>query len=517
MFMNQSKYIDIINRCLLLFVFIGVGFSLYNYCNNRSLWADEAQLALNISHKNWIQLLRPLDMNQVAPIGFLFTQKLLINILGDHDWVLRLMPFVAFLISIPLLIRIVQIKFNSDSLAFFTAALFVLNSSILYYSSEVKQYSIDVLITVWIWYTLVKYDSLKTAKAVLIVSMVGVVGVFFSNVAIIILFTSGILLLFQQLIEHKKFNLVVFIPLFFWSISFSVYFLLFIKNHPSKEFMTHYWDARKSFPPHQILSPAFRLFLFRKAQILFSSFSDIRFGWFVFIAFFSIGITSLLKKIEVLFFCIAPLFIHFILSYFRWYPFETRLMLYLIPMMILVFSFGLLRTLFYLQKRTGKNIVFAASLLPLLLLVISISQSLPVQREETKSSIDFISENISGDENVFVYYIANPSYNYYKKDYPLIAAKHAAVFGNWNIHGCGQSFLLGKDYRSPTISDNELLNTSGRFWLLFSGVPESDYFKINGENEETHYIKQFLKYRFTVLKQRSFVGSSCYLVQNTKQ
>ncbi len=54
------------------FVIFGVVVRLVQYLNNRSIWFDEANLALNIVNRSYFQLLSPLDNNQAAPPGFLW-------------------------------------------------------------------------------------------------------------------------------------------------------------------------------------------------------------------------------------------------------------------------------------------------------------------------------------------------------------------------------------------------------------------------------------------------------------
>ena len=512
--MHQNKLNLIINRCIAFFVIIGIVFSFYNFICNRSLWADEALLALNIANKSWGELLTPLDMNQIAPIGFLMIEKLMVSLLGNHDWVLRLFPFLAFLMSIPLLISIVKLEFKSDVVAFFSAAIFVLNSSILYYSAELKQYSVDVFVALLILYSLIKNINLATQKEVLVTALVGAISIFLSNIAIIILFSSGIYILFIHRNNIKQFNFFFLMPLLTWLLTFFLYYIQFIRNHPTHDFMISYWSARKAFPTQQLFSTAFRNFVISKTQMLFSTFFDYAKTWLILLVFFACGIFTLFKKKQVLFFCVTPLLIHFLLSYFRLYPFETRLVIYLIPMIIVVLSSGFVYTINLIQKKITKNIVYVLLILPLTIMVFLRAQSFPIQKEELKKSLEFINSNLTDDEQIFVYYISNPSFNYYKTTYPSISDKPSAVFGNWHIHGCGRSFLLDKNHQPIVISEEDLLKTKGKFWLLFSGVPESDYFKIDGENEEKHLLNQFLKNKYKILQQQSFVGSSCYLIQN---
>jgi len=58
------------------FIGFGVFLRLSQYLSHRSLWLDEAKLALNIVRRPMgVLLLQPLDSAQGAPIGFLAIEK----------------------------------------------------------------------------------------------------------------------------------------------------------------------------------------------------------------------------------------------------------------------------------------------------------------------------------------------------------------------------------------------------------------------------------------------------------
>ncbi len=54
---------------------LGLGLRLAQYATGRSLWLDEALLALNIIHRPIGGLFRVLDYHQGAPLGFLLLEK----------------------------------------------------------------------------------------------------------------------------------------------------------------------------------------------------------------------------------------------------------------------------------------------------------------------------------------------------------------------------------------------------------------------------------------------------------
>jgi len=67
------------------FIMIGIGLSIINVLHLRSLWLDEAMLALNIINKPVVELLKPLNFNQVAPIGFLKIEKIFTILFGNTE------------------------------------------------------------------------------------------------------------------------------------------------------------------------------------------------------------------------------------------------------------------------------------------------------------------------------------------------------------------------------------------------------------------------------------------------
>jgi len=77
------------------FIVFGILVRLRQYLFDRSLWLDESFLALNIIHRSAAGLLKPLDYNQAAPLGFLLLQKAAARYLGSGELVLRLRPIQA--------------------------------------------------------------------------------------------------------------------------------------------------------------------------------------------------------------------------------------------------------------------------------------------------------------------------------------------------------------------------------------------------------------------------------------
>jgi hypothetical protein len=115
------------------------------YVDARSLWNDEAQLALNIWGRAAGGLLEPLDFGQSAPYGFLLLERAVLVAFGPGELALRAVPLLASLAAIPLLLHVARRVLPKRD-AQIALGLFALCEPLVFYASELKQYSFDVLV-----------------------------------------------------------------------------------------------------------------------------------------------------------------------------------------------------------------------------------------------------------------------------------------------------------------------------------------------------------------------------------
>src|SRR4051794_15203714 len=83
-----------VRRVALLLVVGGVVARLVRYLANGPLWLDEAAVALNLADRPFAGLHLPLDHNQIAPVLFLWAERLVMNLFGDGERALRLVPLL---------------------------------------------------------------------------------------------------------------------------------------------------------------------------------------------------------------------------------------------------------------------------------------------------------------------------------------------------------------------------------------------------------------------------------------
>jgi len=124
---------------------LGALLRIARYLANRSLWGDEGSLAINLVERSFAELAGPLALGQVAPLGFLWLEKVATLAFGEGEPALRLLPLVASLSSLPLFAHLArEILGPRDALV--ALALFAISEPLVFYASELKPYASDVLV-----------------------------------------------------------------------------------------------------------------------------------------------------------------------------------------------------------------------------------------------------------------------------------------------------------------------------------------------------------------------------------
>ena len=175
-------------------VLAGAVLRLVQLLANRSLWIDEAALALNLIHKSAAQLTGHLEHGQMAPIGFLWLEKASMELFGDGETALRLVPFAASLVALVLFARIAQANLAGAGAAV-AVAVFALNHRLIYYGSEVKQYAMDVAVAVVLLALGLAGGRPWTRRRLVILAIAGSVGGWVSEPACFVLAGLGASLL----------------------------------------------------------------------------------------------------------------------------------------------------------------------------------------------------------------------------------------------------------------------------------------------------------------------------------
>ncbi|PYM53478.1 MAG: hypothetical protein DMD79_26380, partial [Candidatus Rokuibacteriota bacterium] len=130
---------------LALLVALGAALRLWQYAADASLWADEADMALNLVTRSPAELLAPLQYRQVAPVGWLLAEKAAITVLGDGELALRLIPLLASLAALPLFAAVARRTLEPRAVVL-SLALFALSPTVIFYAAQVKPYASDIAV-----------------------------------------------------------------------------------------------------------------------------------------------------------------------------------------------------------------------------------------------------------------------------------------------------------------------------------------------------------------------------------
>jgi hypothetical protein len=490
--MNIIKKYTIEEIVIALLFIAGILTSLTQFLYNRSLWFDESTLALNIISKNSLELLKPLNDHQVAPVLFLQIEKLFSTLLPNTEYGLRLFPLLCFWFSIYFFYKIIKIQLQNIHAIIIALSLFVFNAAFVYYSSEVKQYMTDVFVLLAFFYFILK-DYKQEKNRYYILGIAGVISIYLSNVAPIILFTGGFYLLYEHFFLSKRHKIVPLFAVFAaWLGVFSIYYCFFIHNHPTREYMLEFWQS--SFLPHDSISNVFS-FLDAKRIMIFRVLSSPLYSLnifsialkFILIIFFLTGIIDLIRKkaIKIIILTCIPPLLHLFLSTFRLYPFEVRLILYTLPCIIIICSFGFLFAINIITAhlKTGKYRILIISF-PILFFFIV--YPVKILQQEFKGGIQYIQKNRSENEGIYIHTSCFKILEYYKS---IGFIKPNFMTG-----------FIGKENNTEIV--DELKNLHGKNWLLFADIED----KINQQ-----VIKKADSLNYKKIKTFETRGGSAYL------
>ena len=227
-------------------IVMGIILRIRQYFSGRSLWADEASLAFNLAHRSFIGLTQPLDYEQGAPIIFLYIEKLLVIVLGNKDQIMRLFPLFSGIIAIYFFYRIAQAHIAGGM---FATLLFAISWSLIYYSSELKQYSSDVMIAlllVFLTSRCLRKDS--SSRNFLILGIAGMLAVWMSHPSAFILAGIGLALFFAAITKSHPVPIRWLFGLAaMWIFSFGVEYFVSLRHLVADQYLYDYW--KKAFMP----------------------------------------------------------------------------------------------------------------------------------------------------------------------------------------------------------------------------------------------------------------------------
>lgn len=487
---------------------IGAGLRVYFYLLNRSLWFDEAMLALNLVARDFAGLLQPLDYTQGAPIGFLLLQKAVISLFGNHDYVLRLFPLFCGLTSLPLFYLVVRQhliiqagdKENLGGRQETTGVrqettggrqattgerqeatsgrqantierqispggqlaiwLFALSPQLIYYSSECKQYAGDVLIAVLLYWLAGDYlNGQNKDRALLITGLTGALALWFSHPALFVLggifLSMGIDCLakrdWPRLLKLLALGVVA-------AVSLGLNYLVSLQQLAANPHLSTYWEtAFAPLPPWEDwgwYTQVWFKILERPLKLPVNTLS---------LLVLALGLfTVTLRRWQTGLALAGSVLLTLAASALQKYPFGERMLLFLVPFFLLLLTAGI-DGLRQFVRRWQPWLVWLVFLGPaayfLLAYVNAGIQDLPsaAKNEHIKPLLVHFQQQARPKDRLYVYYGSRPAFLYYA---PQLGIDHENTF-------------IGKSNRSNPeayLQEIETFATGSRVWVLFTHI-----------------------------------------------
>ena len=462
------------------------------YLINRSLWMDESFLALNIIDRSFLELLEPLDYNQSCPVGFLMLEKVSAQAFDNSEYALRLFPLFFGIISLFLFYSLTKRLLEQEAVPI-ALGLFATSTPLIYYSSEVKQYSSDVSIAIILYLVTIEIQSKRLdARHIFLFGIIGAIAIWFSYPSTFILAGVGSSITLFCIARKEWTKIGRFsIAYSLWALSFVACYLVCLRNISNNDSLLNYWSG--SFMPFPPLS-------FRDARWFVDTFFRI-FNNPVGLSLSGIAALTFLigcaymfsEKREMFFILISPAFFALLASSQHKYPFSGRLLLFIVPSLLIFIAEGAKQ----IRDKTRHSLAIIGATLMVLLFfhpLFSASYHLikPKKREEIKPVINHVYKHWEDGDILYLYYGAWPAFEYYSKINDFNKSNYIKGIysrGNWNNY----------------LEDlNKLLNNK-RVWILFSHV-----FTMGGINEEKFFV-WYLDSIGTRLDSFKRTGASVYL------
>ncbi len=127
---------------LWVFVVLGAALRIRQWWYDRSLWSDEAAVAMQFIHDSYGRLAHPLEGNQGAPWGWLWLERLSTQVVGTSERSLRLVPLISAILALVFAALIAKRLLRPLPGAIAVAIIAVVEP-LVYYGNDVKQYSTD--------------------------------------------------------------------------------------------------------------------------------------------------------------------------------------------------------------------------------------------------------------------------------------------------------------------------------------------------------------------------------------
>jgi len=433
------------------------------YLGARSLRYDEARVAFEIAERSFLQMLDAASFIRVAPPGWFVLEKISVMLMGTGELALRLVPFIAGLLALPLF-WVVPRRYLGDGAALVCAAMGAVSEHVIYYSSELKQYSSDLL---WGLLVLLVVHPLLSGpasrRAWILAGVTGALALWFSQSTLFVMAASGLVLL-AHVLRVRPTDLRPTLALGgAWVGSLALNYLLFLRQQTGREELIRYW--REGFPPRDEGARAIAGWL----QDRLYEYVDIpaglhSFGLVVFAV--AVGLLALVAQRRALASIILLVFAFTLMAAAaQLYPFRDRLLLFTVPLTLIVVAAAVDRlNTIRLTRWLRPGLVLLALLITPSLVRAARMIVRPEGREEIKAVMNYATDRMQPEDAFYLGRSAFGAYTWYATWTNELRNPVERTFQ-------GSDVSVGADSIRAELA---ALRSHPRVWLIFVDYFDSD-------------------------------------------
>jgi hypothetical protein len=424
-------------------IVMGAAFRVAAWWRTTSFWDDEVFLLLNVVEHSFLGLLRPLDLEQSAPIGFLWAERAAYQVFGAGELSLRLYPLltgIALLIVVWGLCR----EVIGPYAALVAVACISFAPFCIRYSAEAKPYGPDALITALLLYAAQRWLHSGgettyvgwglTAR----LAALGTAALLCSLASCFVLAGIGALA-YVSACRGRRCSAPetgrLFLVAAIW---LSVFIPLFRLASPPETlaYMRQYW-AFSYVTVQPSLSEALRTMVMNGLVSPLFSLEESIPVWLQILAVLLMvcGISSFVRsrRIDWLTLTLVPLIVVFVAAVFRWWVFSPRLMMFLVPIVALLVAAGAAEV-----TRMFRLGTYAIHPNTAVLAIIAILIAFPAKasfwyvrhpvREHIRGCVDYALAKQQKGDVLYIYSRALPGWMYYTTDWSSPDRERVAWF-----------------------------------------------------------------------------------------
>ena len=403
---------------------IGVFLRLWQYLDRTSLFVDEIALARNLLVRSPGALLtEPLAFNQLAPKAFLLVEKFIAWGFGAGELQLRLLPFLAGLVSLPLF-TLLALKLELRAGALFGVALFSLAVPLLRLGAQVKPYTLDVFATLALLLVSLRWRERHGRTEAVALAGLGLISVWFSFASVLVLFSLGVTLAgyaFRDRDPHEVRLIAIVLLTWLVAASAGVTVARSSETPAMHGFLTSTW-ASALMPPPWHLPEMLHWFSGTYKDLMRRT---LGYPWrAMYLALMVVGAIVLWRRrSDAVAILLAPAAGALVAAAVHQYPFRDRLVVFILPSLFLLMG----EAVDYMWRRLSSvprlfRVGIGVALLsgPIYALI----QHPPVYRpDDMRTVLSHIRAGSGPGKVAYIYYGAGPGTTYYGAEFGLEALR----------------------------------------------------------------------------------------------